>query len=60
MPNAIYNVPTPANEPVKGYAPGSAEAESLLNKYKSMRAQAPIDVPMYMFTCVCAHVSVFP
>lgn len=48
MPNAIYNVPTPANEPVKGYAPNSAEKESLLNTYKAMRSQEPIDVPMYI------------
>ena len=48
MPNAIYNTPTPASEPVRGYAPNSAERERLLNKYKAMRAQEPIDVPMYI------------
>jgi len=48
MPNAIYNVPTPVNEPVKGYAPGSKEAESLLNMYKKMRSQENVDVPMYI------------
>lgn len=47
MPQAIYKVPTPANEPVKGYAPESAEKERLLNKYKEMRAKE-IDVPMYI------------
>jgi 1-pyrroline-5-carboxylate dehydrogenase len=48
MPNAIYTPPTPVCEPVKGYAPNSPERESLLNKYKEMRAQEPIDVPMYI------------
>ncbi|MBK7128833.1 MAG: L-glutamate gamma-semialdehyde dehydrogenase [Crocinitomicaceae bacterium] len=48
MPNAIYKVPVPANEPVKSYAPNSAEKNSLLNKYKEMYNQAPIDVPMYI------------
>lgn len=48
MPNAIYNVPYPANEPVRSYAPNSAEKESLLETYKQMRAQAPIDIPMYI------------
>lgn len=48
MPNAIYTPPIPVCEPVKGYAPNSPERESLLNKYKEMRAQKPIDVPMYI------------
>lgn len=48
MPNAIYKVPVPANEPVKGYAPNSPEKASLLAKYKEMYNQEPIDVPMYI------------
>lgn len=48
MPNAIYKVPVPANEPVKSYAPNSTEKNSLLNKYKELYNQAPIDVPMYI------------
>lgn len=48
MPNAIYKVPVPVNEPVKGYAPNSKERESLLAKYKEMYNQTPIDVPMYI------------
>jgi len=48
MSNAIFNVPVAKNEPVKAYAPGSPERESLLSKYKSMYAQAPIDVPLYI------------
>lgn len=48
MPNAIYKVPVPTNEPVKSYAPNSTEKNSLLNKYKELYNQAPIDVPMYI------------
>ncbi len=48
MPNAIYKVPVPSNEPVKGYAPNSPEKSSLLAKYKEMYNQEPIDVPMYI------------
>ncbi|WP_070137355.1 L-glutamate gamma-semialdehyde dehydrogenase [Crocinitomix algicola] len=48
MPQAIYHVPTPVNEPVNPYLPGSKATESLLNKYKEMYNQEPIDVPMYI------------
>jgi len=48
MSNGVYTAPYPANEPVKGYAPGSEEKESLLAKYKEMYNQEPIDVPMYI------------
>lgn len=48
MPNAIYKVPVPVNEPVKAYAPNSAERASLLARYKEMYAQQPIDIPMYI------------
>lgn len=48
MSNGVYTVPYPATEPVKGYAPGSEEKESLLAKYKEMYNQGPIDVPMYI------------
>jgi 1-pyrroline-5-carboxylate dehydrogenase len=48
MPEAIYRVPVPTNEPVKGYAPNSPEKESLLAKYKEMYNQSPIEVPMYI------------
>ncbi|GAA0924531.1 L-glutamate gamma-semialdehyde dehydrogenase [Nonomuraea longicatena] len=34
--DAISNVPTPANEPVHGYAPGSAERAALENKIKEL------------------------
>lgn len=48
MPNAIYNVPYPENEPVTSFTPSSPEAEQLLETYKAMRSQDPIDVPMYI------------
>lgn len=47
MPKGVYEVPFPMNEPVWGYAPGSAEREELLNKYKEMYSST-IDVPMYI------------
>ncbi len=48
MSNAIFQVPIAVNEPIKGYAPGSAERKSLLNKYQEMYNQTAIDVPMYI------------
>jgi 1-pyrroline-5-carboxylate dehydrogenase len=48
MSNAIFHVPAAKNEPVKGYAPGSSERDSLLKKYNEMYNQDAIDVPMYI------------
>lgn len=48
MSNAFYKVPVAVNEPVRPYIPGTPEQESLINKYKEMYNQAPIDVPMYI------------
>ena len=48
MPKGIYSMPYPSNEPVRSYAPGSSERESLLNKYKEMYFQKPIHVPLYI------------
>lgn len=48
MSNAFFNVPVAKNEPVKSYAPDSAERVSLLAKYNEMYHQLPIDVPMYI------------
>jgi 1-pyrroline-5-carboxylate dehydrogenase len=48
MSNAFFNVPVAKNEPVKSYAPDSAERVSLLAKYNEMYHQQPIDVPMYI------------
>ena len=48
MPKGVFQVPKPINEPVKGYAPNSAERTSLLAMYKKMYNQEAIDVPMYI------------
>lgn len=45
--NGFFNVPKPKNEPVKSYAPGSAEATSLQAKLAEMRAEQR-DIPMYI------------
>ena len=47
MTRGFFNVPKAANEPVKGYAPGSPEREELLATYKSMYASSE-DIPMYI------------
>ncbi len=48
MSNAIFKVPVAVNEPVKSYAKGSKERESLLKEYKAMLKQKPLEVPMYI------------
>lgn len=48
MSKGVYQIPQPVNEPVKSYAPGSAERIELLATYQRMYQQAPIDVPMYI------------
>jgi 1-pyrroline-5-carboxylate dehydrogenase len=48
MSNAIFTVPVAKNEPVKAYALGSQERESLIDKYKELYNQEPIDIPMYI------------
>ncbi len=45
MSFGIYQVPTPVNEPVKGYAPGSPERRSLQARLASMAAER-IEVPL--------------
>jgi 1-pyrroline-5-carboxylate dehydrogenase len=47
MLKGFFNVPTPQNEPVKGYAPGSPERKELQNMLQTLRSQV-IDVPMYI------------
>ncbi|RFS84956.1 L-glutamate gamma-semialdehyde dehydrogenase [Actinomadura spongiicola] len=44
--DAVTKVPTPENEPVRGYAPGSAERTRLEAKIAELTEQAPIDLPM--------------
>ena len=45
MPNAIYTVPAPGNEPVKGYLPGSPERKSLQAELKR-QAGEQIEIPL--------------
>lgn len=42
--DAVTQVPTPVNEPVHGYAPGSPERARLEAKLKEL-ADNPIDLP---------------
>lgn len=44
MGKGFYNVPVAVNEPVKSYAPGSAEREALLSTYKAMYKEQ-VDIP---------------
>jgi len=48
MSNALFKVPQAINEPVRAYAPGSDDVNSLLAEYKRMYNQEPIDVPMHI------------
>ncbi len=47
MHNGYFHLAPPANEPVKSYAPGSPERQSLLAMYKKMYNEQ-IDIPMYI------------
>jgi len=47
MHNAFFTVPTPANEPVKSYAPGSSERKALKAALKEFRAHEA-DIPMHI------------
>jgi len=47
MANGFYRVPKAVNEPVRDYAPGSQERESLLAMYKKMYQQKA-DIPLYI------------
>lgn len=45
--SAHFKIPTAKNEPVKGYAPGSAERKELQAKLAEMRSEVR-DIPMYI------------
>ena len=45
MSNATFRVPEPYNEPIKSYAPGSAERAELKEKLKELSSLRP-DIPM--------------
>ncbi|GAB3987936.1 L-glutamate gamma-semialdehyde dehydrogenase [Spirosoma daeguense] len=47
MSFGIFNVPTPINEPVKEYRPGSPERESLKQALLDFRSEET-DIPMYI------------
>lgn len=47
MSNAFFKVPTPVNEPVRSYAPGSPERQSLLETYRTM-FNDHVEVPLYI------------
>ncbi|MEN9333181.1 MAG: 1-pyrroline-5-carboxylate dehydrogenase [Bacteroidota bacterium] len=47
MPKGNYKIPTPINEPVKAYAPGSTERQRLLDTYNQMY-NSHLEVPLYI------------
>ncbi len=47
MSNAILSVPTPVNEPIRSYAPGSPEKASLKARLAEMSAEQ-IDIPLIL------------
>ncbi len=49
--DAIIRVPTPANEPVLSYAPGSAERASLESTLKQLGEAEPIELPATIGGC---------
>lgn len=48
MPKGVFQVPQVINEPVRSYGPGTKDRDDLLNAYRAMYNQSPIDVPMYI------------
>ena len=47
MPKGVYQVPTPSNEPVLSYAPGSPERAAIKKALEEARSQQR-DIPMYI------------
>ncbi|NIO04365.1 MAG: L-glutamate gamma-semialdehyde dehydrogenase [Proteobacteria bacterium] len=45
MPNALFKVPLPANEPIKSYAPETPEREELKAKLSELKGQQ-IEIPL--------------
>ena len=45
--NSIVKTPTPQNEPVKAYAPGTEETQSLKSKIQELKSNT-VDIPMYI------------
>ena len=47
MSTGFFKVPTPVNEPIYGYVPGSPEREALQSTLKALKAQQ-VEVPLYI------------
>ncbi len=47
MSTGFYQVPTPTNEPIYPYAPGTPEREALQTTLKALKAE-PAEVPLYI------------
>lgn len=47
MSTGFFHIPTPKNEPVLSYAPGSKERDALKKALEEARA-TPLDIPMYI------------
>ena len=47
MPKGVFNIPTPVNEPVKSYVPGSPEREELIAMINELKG-IEMDVPMHI------------
>lgn len=47
MGKGFFQVPAAINEPIKSYAPGTPERESVLKQYKSFY-NSTVDIPMYI------------
>ena len=43
MSSAIFNIPLPPNDPIKSYAPGSKEKESLKARINELKNQIAIN-----------------
>jgi 1-pyrroline-5-carboxylate dehydrogenase len=64
MANGIVNVPTPINEPIRSYAPGSPEKESLEARLQQM-LEEEVEIPLVIGgrevrtgktgSCICPH-----
>jgi 1-pyrroline-5-carboxylate dehydrogenase len=64
MPNAVVNVPEPRNEPVRDYAPGSPDRQSLKSKLDELLKEE-LEIPLVIggrevrtgntAPCVCPH-----
>ncbi len=48
MNNAKYQTPSPSNEPVRDYAPGSPERASLQRTLRRLKDEAPIEIPAFI------------